>query len=105
MKLIKTFFLIIVMLFITYFLTLNTSEVYVDLVFYQFPNAPVSMIIFGSLSIGVFSGYLTAIFSILSVKAEIRNLKNKNTDLDEELSNLRNVSIDEGLYENEEGVL
>jgi len=103
MKLIKTFFLILTILFIIYFLQLNDAKVYVNLIFYKFSNASVSMVIFGSLAFGLIVGYLIAIFSILGSKSEIKKLQNKNRGLAEELNNLRNVAIDEGIYDTEDG--
>ena len=103
MKLIKTFFLILVILFIVFFLTLNDDKVSVNLWFTEFVDASVSMIIFSSLSIGILSGYLFAIFSILASKADIRSLQMKNRRLSEELNDLRNVAIDEGIYDAEDG--
>ena len=47
------------------------------------------------------SGYLFAIFSILTAKAEIRSMQNKNKRLSDELNDLRNVAIDEGLYDDD----
>jgi uncharacterized integral membrane protein len=104
MKLIKTFLLIITILSIIFFLQLNNAKVDVNLIFYQFSNAPVSMIIFSSLAFGVILGYLISAFSILASKNQIRGLQKKNKSLAEELNNLRNVAIDEGIYETEEGL-
>ena len=103
MKLIKTFILIVVVLFLVYFLTQNNARVFVDLVFIEFNDASVSMVIFGSLTIGILLGYLFAIFSILSAKTEIRSMQNKNKRLSDELNDLRNVAIDEGIYDNDDG--
>lgn len=103
MKLIKTFILIVVVLFLVYFLTQNNARVFVDLVFIEFKDASVSMVIFGSLTIGILLGYLFAVFSILSSKAEIRSMQNKNKRLSDELNDLRNVAIDEGIYDNDDG--
>ena len=103
MKLIKTFILIVVVLFLVYFLTQNNARVFVDLVFIEFNDASVSMVIFGSLTIGILLGYLFAVFSILSAEAEIRSMQNKNKRLSEELNDLRNVAIDEGIYDNDDG--
>ena len=58
-------------------------------------------IIFGSLATGIILGYLFAIFSILSAKAELRSMQNKNKRLSDELNDLRNVAIDEGLYDDD----
>jgi len=99
MKLIKTFILIVVVLFVVYFLTQNNARVYVNLVFTEFSDASVSMVIFGSLTIGILLGYLIAVFSILTAKAELRSMQNKNKRLSDELNDLRNVAIDEGIYD------
>ena len=63
---------------------------------------PSKMIIFGSIAIGILFGYLIAIFSILSNKSEIRNLRNKNKILTDELNDLRNVAVDEGIYDSDD---
>ena len=100
MKLIKTFIVIILVLFLVYFLTQNSAKVYVNLIFIEFNDASVSMVIFGCLSFGIILGYLFAVFSILASKAEIRRMQNKNKRLSDELNDLRNVAIDEGIYDN-----
>ena len=43
------------------------------------------------------------VFVIISNKTQIKNLKNKNRILTEELNDLRNVAIDEGIYESDDG--
>jgi len=101
MKLIKTFILIVLVLFVVYFLTQNNARVYVNLVFTEFSDASVSMVIFGSLTIGILLGYLIAVFSILTAKAELRSMENKNKRLSDELNDLRNVAIDEGIYDDD----
>ena len=103
MKLIKTFILIIIVL-INFIKQQNSEKVGVDLIFKRFSSVPVAMIIFSSLAIGILFGYLFAIFSILSAKAEIRGLHNKNKRLADELNDLRNVAIDEGIYNDDDGV-
>ncbi len=103
MNLVKTFFLIILILSIIFFLQLNDAKVSVNLIFAKFPNSPVSMIIFASLAIGILFGYLFAALSILAAKADIRSLQNKNKRLSDELNDLRNVAIDEGIYDIEDG--
>ena len=101
MKLIKTFIMIVAVLFLVYFLTQNSARVYVNLVFTEFNDASVSMVIFGSLTIGILLGYLIAVFSILTAKAELRSMQNKNKRLSDELNDLRNVAIDEGIYDDD----
>ncbi|GIS71789.1 MAG: hypothetical protein CM1200mP10_13660 [Candidatus Neomarinimicrobiota bacterium] len=40
---------------------------------------------------------------LISAKSEIRSFKVKNRRLSDELNDLRNVAIDEGIYENDVG--
>ena len=99
MKLFKTFFLIIIILFLIYFLSMNNANVDIDLLFKKFNQVSISMVIFGALSIGVLFGYIIAVFSILSTRAQNRNLHNKIKSLTDELNDLRNVAVNETVYE------
>jgi len=101
MKLFKTFFLIIIVLFLIYFLSMNNGRVDIDLLFKKFDGVSISMVIFGALSLGVIIGYIIAVFAVLSSKAQNRSLQNKITSLSEELNNLRNVAVDETIYEDD----
>ena len=102
MKLFKTFIWTLIILSLIFFLMLNTARVHLNLIFTEFNSAPVNMIIFGSIAIGILFGYLIAIFSILSNKSEIRNLRNKNKRLTDELNDLRIVAVDEGIYDSDD---
>ena len=102
MKLFKTFFLIIIILFLIYFLSMNTANVDIDLLFKKFNQVSISMVIFGALSLGVLFGYIIAVFSILSTRAQNRNLQNKIKSLTDELNDLRNVAVNETVYEDDE---
>ena len=102
MKLFKTFIWTLIILSLLFFLMLNTARVHLNLIFTEFNSAPVNMIIFGSIAIGILFGYLIAIFSILSNKSEIRNLRNKNKILTDELNDLRNVAVDESIYNSDD---
>ena len=102
MKLFKTFFLIIIILFLIYFLSMNNANVDIDLLFKKFNQVSISMIIFGALSVGVLFGYIIAVFSILSTRAQNRNLQHKIKSLTDELNDLRNVAINETVYEDDE---
>ena len=99
MKLLKTFFLIIIILFLIYFLSMNNAAVDIDLLFKKFSQVSISMVIFGALSLGVLFGYIIAVFSILSTRAQNRNLQNKIKSLTDELNDLRNVAVNETVYE------
>ncbi len=102
MKLFKTFFLIIIILFLIYFLSMNNANVDIDLLFKKFNQVSISLVIFGALSLGVLFGYMIAVFSILSTRAQNKNLQNKINSLTDELNNLRNVAVNETVYEDNE---
>ncbi|MDP6532299.1 MAG: LapA family protein [Candidatus Marinimicrobia bacterium] len=105
MKLVRIFAALTLVLALVYFLTQNAgdeSKVYVDLLFADFPAAPVSMIMLGALAIGILIGYGVGVTSILSAKADNRALRTKNRRLSDELNDLRNVAIDEGIYDSED---
>ena len=102
MKLFKTFFLIIIILFLIYFLSMNNANVDIDLLFKKFNQVSISMVIFGALSLGVLFGYIIAVFSILSTRAQNKNLQNKIKSLTDELNDLRNVAVNETVYEDVE---
>ena len=101
MKLLKTFFLIIITLFLIYFLSMNNAKVDIDLLFKKFNQVSISMVIFGTLSIGVLLGYIIAVFSILSIRSQNKNLQNKIKGLTDELNDLRNVAVNETVYEDD----
>ena len=101
MKLFKTFFLIIIVLFLIYFLGMNNARVDIDLLFKKFNGVSISMVIFGALSLGVIFGYIIAVFSVLSSKAQNRKLQNKIKNLSDELNNLRNVAVNETVIEDD----
>ena len=101
MKLFKTFFLIIIVLFLIYFLGMNNARVDIDLLFKKINGVSISMVIFGALSLGVIIGYIIAVFSVLSSKAQNRKLQNKIKNLSDELNNLRNVAVNETVYEDD----
>ena len=81
---------------------MNNANVDIDLLFKKFNQVSISMVIFGALSLGVLFGYITAVFSILSTRAQNRSLQNKINSLTDELNNLRNVAVNETVYEDDE---
>ena len=104
MHLFKIFLLIVFNLIIIVFMTQNSGEK-VDIHFfnYSLEKAYLNVILLFNLLFGVIAGFLSAVFVILSHKSQIKNLQNKNRILTEELNDLRNVAIDEGIYESEDG--
>jgi len=103
MKLVKIFAALVLVIIILYFLLQNNNPVDVDLVFYQKEDVAVSVVMLGALGVGMLIGYGVALMMILAGKSELRTLKNKNQQLVQELNELRNASIDEGIYEDQSG--
>ena len=104
MKLIKIFGGLFMMILVLFFLMQNTNTVSVDLVFAEYERVQVAVIMLGAMAVGMIIGYGVAVTNILSGKSEIRSLKAKNKQLSDELNDLRNVAIDEGIYDSEDGV-
>ena len=104
MKLVKIFGGLAIMILVLFFLMRNTKMVSVDLVFAQYESVQVAVVMLGALAIGMMIGYGVAVTNILSGKTELRSLRTKNKRLSEELNDLRNVAIDEGIYDSEDGV-
>ena len=100
MHLIKIFLLIVFNLIIIVFMTQNSNEK-VDIFFlsYSLNDAYLNVVLLFNLLFGVLAGFLASVFIIISNKSEIKNLQNKNRILTDELNDLRNVAIDEGIYE------
>jgi len=83
----------------------NTDLVNVDLVFKEYPDIQLAIVMLGAISVGMIIGYAVAVTNILSSKAAIRGLKVKNKTLSDELNDLRNVAIDESINEEDDGEL
>jgi len=97
MKLVKMFILIIVLLALVFFLMRNNDLATVNLLYQQFTDITVAVIMLVSLGVGLIIGFLMATASILSAKNTSRTLRSKNKKLVEELNRLRNVNIEEEL--------
>ena len=101
MKFFKTFFLILLIFFLLYFLHLNEARVDVNLIYKIFEKVPVSIILLSSLGFGVMIGYLLSLINILKIKSDLRKTNNKNRILTDELNNLRNIAVDEEIISEE----
>ncbi len=100
MNLIKIFLLIIFNLIVIVFMTQNSNEK-VDIFFfnYSLSDAYLNVVLLFNMLFGVAAGFLASVFIIISNKSQIKVLNNKNKILTDELNDLRNVAIDEGVYE------
>ena len=104
MHLFKVFLLILFNLIIIIFMTQNSVErVDIHFINYSIQNSYLNVVLLFTLLFGVVSGFLTSVFVIFSNKTHIKSLQNKNRILTEELNDLRNVAIDEGIYESDDG--
>ncbi len=103
MKLVKIFITLLAIILVLLFLLQNTDVVNVNLIFAQYEDVKVAFVMIGALSVGLFVGFSIAVANILSCKSEIRSLRTKNRSLSDELNDLRNVAIDEGIYDLDDG--
>ena len=104
MHLFKVFLLILFNLIIIIFMTQNSVErVSIHFINYSVEDSYLNVVLLFTLLFGVVAGFLTSAFVIVSNKTQIKNLQNKNKILTEELNDLRNVAIDEGIYESDGG--
>ena len=101
MKFVKTFFIILLIFFLLYFLHLNDARVDVNLIYKSFMQVPVSIILLSSLGLGVIIGYFLSLINILKIKSDLRKTDNKNRILTDELNSLRNIAVDEEIISEE----
>ncbi|MDP6500550.1 MAG: LapA family protein [Candidatus Marinimicrobia bacterium] len=91
------------MILVLLFLLQNTDLVNVNLIFAQYEEVSIAFVMVGALALGILIGYGVAVANILSGKSELRSLRTKNRRLSDELNDLRNVAIDEGIYDLDDG--
>ena len=95
MKLVKMLILILVVLALVFFLMQNDDRVTVNLLFNQFTNVTVSVVMLAALAAGVITGFLMATTSVLAAKNASRLLRSKNKKLVNEINTLRNINIED----------
>ena len=79
----------------------NTDTGSVNLLFNTFEETKVAVLILISVAIGVLIGYGLTVIILISAKSELRSLKQKNQSITNELNDLRNVAIDQDIYDTE----
>ena len=99
MRLFKALLGIVVLLGLLLVLMKNTDPVAVDLLVRKFENVPVAFVILVTVGVGIFIGYALALSVIMTSKAETRLLRNENKKRSDEINSLRNIAVDEGIYE------
>ena len=101
MKLIKILFALIIIFSLLLILVENTDTVPVNLIFHTFEETKVVVLILISVAIGVLIGYGLTVVTLISAKSELRSIKQKNQSITNELNDLRNVAIDQDIYDTE----
>ena len=102
MRLFKALLSIVVLLGILMILLKNTEPVAIDLLVRQFENVPIAVVILITVGVGIFIGYALALSVIMTSKAEARLLRNENKKVSDEINSLRNVAVDEEVYEDDD---
>ena len=102
MNLLKIFFIIIINLFVIVFMTQNsTDRISIQFFNWGIQDAYLNVVLLFTMIFGIIAGFLSAAIIIFYHKSEIKILKNKNKNLTNELNDLRNVAIEEGVYDEE----
>ena len=101
MRLFKALLSIVVLLGLLMVLMKNTEPVAIDLLVRQFENVPVAVVILITIGVGIFIGYALALSVIMTSKAEARLLRNENKKVVNEINSLRNIAVDEEMYEDD----
>jgi uncharacterized integral membrane protein len=102
MRLFKALLSIVVLLGLLMVLVKNIEPVAIDLLVRQFENVPVAVVILITVGVGIFIGYALALSVIMTSKAEARLLRNENKKVSDEINSLRNIAVDEGVYEDDD---
>ncbi|NQT97635.1 MAG: LapA family protein [Candidatus Marinimicrobia bacterium] len=99
MKLVKIFVFLTVILVMLVFLMRNANRVSVDLILVQYDQVSLAVVMIFTVAIGILIGFGVSLSTILATKADNRSIRLKNRQLTEEVNNLRNVGIDDDIYD------
>ena len=102
MRLFKALLSIVILLGILMILLKNTEPVAIDLLVRKFENVPIAVVILITVGVGIFIGYALALSVIMTSKAEARLLRNENKKVSDEINSLRNIAVDEEVYEDDD---
>ena len=95
MWIIKWILWVIIVLFIIYFGTQNAQLVNVNFIKWTSPDLHLWVVMYLSFGIGILTWLFASIFKVLQLKTEMRKVNKENTNLRQELDNLRNISIED----------
>ncbi|MCK5332186.1 MAG: LapA family protein [Candidatus Marinimicrobia bacterium] len=102
MKLVKIFVFLTVILVMLVFLMRNANRVSVDLILVQYDQVSLAVVMIFTVAIGILIGFGVSLSTILATKANNRSIRLKNRQLTDEINNLRNVGIDDDIYDSSE---
>jgi len=95
---IKWFLAVILILLVLGFALQNSAE-QVTVVFlsdvWEFQQVQLWMVIYCSFGLGVLFWLVVSVFQVVQLRTEIRRLKKRNKEIQNELDNLRNLPIEE----------
>ncbi len=96
MKIVLNLLKLLIFILALYILTQNSGQyVEIKLLGYHNPHVSLLAVLIITLTVGSVLGAVFMAFSLIQTHSELRNLRNKNKQLMNELENLRNISIDE----------
>ncbi len=96
MKILVNLIKILVVVLLVFVLIQNADQkVDIKIFTLYYANIHLAIVLLLTLGIGAILGALMMGFSVLSAHAQVRELKRKNNQINKELDNLRNISIDE----------
>lgn len=102
MRVFKVFFGLLVLLGLLLVLIQNTDNVTVNLVFKEYQDSPLAVVLIITLAVGIFIGFMIALSSILESKAETRILRGESKKLTSEINSLRNIAVEDDLYDDDD---
>lgn len=98
MLVIRWILILIVLLLVIVFAIQNMDQsVVVKFWQYQTKSLPLFVVMSASFAFGIFVWFLVSLVQNLRLKRNVRVLHNKTNKLEQELANLRNISIDENI--------
>lgn len=96
MWIIRWFFILSVMILVLFIAIQNANETSRFTFFSQaYLNVPLIILLFAAYVVGMITWFIIAVIQNMQLKIEIRNLRKETVQLQHELDDLRNISIDE----------
>ncbi|MBN2012923.1 LapA family protein [candidate division KSB1 bacterium] len=96
MWILRSFVMVVMLLFLIYFGAENSTQtVYVKFIKWRSPEMQLWMVMYISFAVGVLVWFFTSVFKVWQLKNDIRKLNKESVVLKRELDNLRNISIEE----------